>query len=201
MDKDLIGQRLRQLRLERGLKQADVARQLSISPAYLNLIEKGKRAIQFPLLWKALQYFGQDLEAFMGTLGARRPDDALAHMLDDPLAATLNLDEDDIAALKAEPKAATTIAAAAVASSHFTISIRRDRRGTNRSASIDCAFNSARGLNRATERSDRATHASAVTTPAAAPMPSDAHERCNDNLVVPTAPTHHVRSPSIMRLP
>ena len=56
MDKDLIGQRLRQLRLERGLKQADVARQLAISPAYLNLIEKGKRSLQLPLLWKALQF-------------------------------------------------------------------------------------------------------------------------------------------------
>jgi predicted transcriptional regulator/DNA-binding XRE family transcriptional regulator len=111
MDKDLIGQRLRQLRLDRGLKQADVARTLEISPAYLNLIEKGKRTIQFPLLWKALQYFGQELEAFMGTLGEKRPDDALAKMLDDPLAQTLDLDPDDIAALKAEPKAATTIAA------------------------------------------------------------------------------------------
>ncbi len=111
MDKDLIGQRLRQLRLDRGLKQSDVAKTLEISPAYLNLIEKGKRTVQFPLLWKALQYFGQELEAFMGTLGEKRPDDALAKMLDDPLAQTLDLDPDDIAALKAEPKAATTIAA------------------------------------------------------------------------------------------
>ena len=111
MDKDLIGQRLRQLRLERGLKQADVARQLAISPAYLNLIEKGKRSVQFPLLWKALQFYGQELEAFMGSLGEQRPDDALAKLLDDPLAATLDLSEDDISALEAEPKAATTIAA------------------------------------------------------------------------------------------
>jgi hypothetical protein len=111
MDNNLIGQRLRQLRLERALRQADVARHLAISPAYLNLIEKGKRTIQFPLLWKALQYYEQDLEQFMGSLGEKRPDDALAKMLDDPLAKTLDLDEQDIAALKAEPKAATTIAA------------------------------------------------------------------------------------------
>jgi hypothetical protein len=111
MDNNLIGQRLRQLRLDRGLRQADVARHLTISPAYLNLIEKGKRTIQFPLLWKALQYFEQDLEQFMSSLGEKRPDDALAKMLDDPLAKTLDLDEQDIAALKAEPKAATTIAA------------------------------------------------------------------------------------------
>src|SRR5689334_7306047 len=111
MDNVLIGQRLRQLRLDRGLRQSDIAKQLGVSPAYLNLIEKGKRTIQFPLLWKALQLFEQDLESFMGTLGEKRPDDALAKLLDDPLGRTLDLDEDDVARLQAEPKAATTIAA------------------------------------------------------------------------------------------
>src|SRR5688500_7375473 len=111
MDNLLIGQRLRQLRLDRGLRQSDVAKQIGVSPAYLNLIEKGKRTIQFPLLWKALELLGKDLESFMGSLGERRPDDALAKLLDDPLAATLELDESDVARLQAEPKAATTIAA------------------------------------------------------------------------------------------
>ena len=74
MDSSAIGQRLRQLRLERGGRQAEVAKQLGISPAYLNLIEKGKRSVQFPLLWKALELFGQDLEGFMASLGERRPD-------------------------------------------------------------------------------------------------------------------------------
>src|SRR5262245_41861416 len=111
MNNAAIGQRLRQLRLERGVRQVDVAKSLGISPAYLNLIEKGKRTIQFPFLWKALQYFEQDLEQFMGSLGERRPDDALAKLPDDPLARTLDLDEDDVAKLQAEPKAATTIAA------------------------------------------------------------------------------------------
>src|SRR5215813_577012 len=111
MDNVLIGQRLRRLRMDRGLRQSDVARQLGVSPAYLNLIEKGKRTVQFPLLWKALEVFGQDLEAFMGSLGEKRPDDALAKLIDDPLAKTLDLDEEDVAVLAAEPKAATTIAA------------------------------------------------------------------------------------------
>lgn len=111
MDNVLIGQRLRQLRLDRALRQADVAKQLSISPAYLNLIEKGKRTIQFPLLWKALQLFEQDLETFMASLGEKRPDDALAKLLDDPLAKSLDLDEDDVARLEAEPKAVATITA------------------------------------------------------------------------------------------
>jgi predicted transcriptional regulator/DNA-binding XRE family transcriptional regulator len=111
MDNLLIGQRIRQLRLDRGLRQSDVAKQIGVSPAYLNLIEKGKRTIQFPLLWKALELLGQDLESFMSALGERRPDDALAKLLDDPLAMTLGLDEADLARLQSEPKAATTIAA------------------------------------------------------------------------------------------
>ena len=36
-----MGQRLRELRLRRGLQQSEVARRLKISPAYLSLIEKG----------------------------------------------------------------------------------------------------------------------------------------------------------------
>ncbi|HKA89548.1 MAG TPA: short-chain fatty acyl-CoA regulator family protein [Haliangiales bacterium] len=111
MDNVLIGQRLRRLRMDKSFRQSDIAKQLGISPAYLNLIEKGKRTIQFPLLWKALEIFGQDLESFMGALGERRPDDALAKLIDDPLAQTLDLDEEDVARLQAEPKAATTIAA------------------------------------------------------------------------------------------
>ncbi|MBI4510217.1 MAG: helix-turn-helix transcriptional regulator, partial [Deltaproteobacteria bacterium] len=111
MNNVLVGQRLRQLRVDRALRQSDVAKQLGISPAYLNLIEKGKRTIQFPLLWKALQLFDQDLETFMGALGESRPDDALAKLLDDPLAKTLDLEQEDVQRLQAEPKAATTIAA------------------------------------------------------------------------------------------
>lgn len=106
-----IGGRIRQLRMDRGLRQVDLAKMAAISPAYLNLIEKGKRAINFPLLWKLLQALEQDLEQFMASLGERRPDDALAKLLDDPLAKTLDLDDEDVARLEAEPKAAATIAA------------------------------------------------------------------------------------------
>lgn len=111
MDNALIGQRIRNLRMERQLRQGDVAKQLGISPAYLNLIEKGKRTVQVPLLWKVLQLFEQDVDSFMREVGDARPHDGLAKLLDDPLARTLDLDEDDIALLQAEPKAATTIVA------------------------------------------------------------------------------------------
>jgi predicted transcriptional regulator/transcriptional regulator with XRE-family HTH domain len=111
MDSSTIGQRLRQLRLARDLSQADLARQLTISPAYLNLLEKGRRTMQFPLLLRALELLGADLEQFMAEASGARPEDALAHLLDDPLADTLALDEADLARMRSEPRVATTIAA------------------------------------------------------------------------------------------
>jgi XRE family transcriptional regulator, fatty acid utilization regulator len=106
-----VGRRLRELRLERGLAQADVARKLGVSAAYVNLIEKGKRAVQLPLLWKALELYGVELEPFMASLGEARVEDSLARLLDEPLVRSLNISEEDLHALSAEPKAATTITA------------------------------------------------------------------------------------------
>ena len=106
-----VGHRLRALRLSKNIKQADAARELGVSPAYLNLIEKGKRVTPFPLLWKALRFFQVDPEAFMGELGEGRVDEALAKLLDEPLLKTLNLDPDSLQSLSAEPKLAGTVAA------------------------------------------------------------------------------------------
>jgi predicted transcriptional regulator/transcriptional regulator with XRE-family HTH domain len=106
-----IGRRLRELRIERGLQQADVARKLGVSAAYMNLIEKGKRAVQLPLLWKALEFYGVELEPFMASLGEARLEDSLAKLLDEPLLRSLQITEEDLQSLSAEPKAATTITA------------------------------------------------------------------------------------------
>jgi predicted transcriptional regulator/transcriptional regulator with XRE-family HTH domain len=106
-----MGQRLRELRLERGLQQGEVARRLSVSPAYLSLIEKGKRAVQLPLLFTALEIYGVPMEEFMVSLGEPRVDEGLARLLDEPLLKTLNLSRDDLSTLGAEPKVATTITA------------------------------------------------------------------------------------------
>src|SRR5258708_29986723 len=86
-----IGRRLRELRLERGLQQADAARQLGISPAYLNLIEKRKRTVQLPLLWRALSLFEVEAEPFMASLGERRGQEGLARLLDEPLLKSLDI--------------------------------------------------------------------------------------------------------------
>lgn len=106
-----MGRRLRELRLERGLQQGEVARRLGVSAAYLSLIEKGKRNVQLPLLLSALEIYGVGMEEFMASLGEARVDDGLARLLDEPLLRTLNLSRTDLAALGAEPKVATTVAA------------------------------------------------------------------------------------------
>lgn len=104
-----IGRRLRELRLERGLQQADVARHLGVSPAYLNLIEKGKRAMQLPLLWKALALFQVEMETFMAQLGERRAPDALAKLLDEPLLRSLGITDEDLADFSGEPRRTATL--------------------------------------------------------------------------------------------
>jgi XRE family transcriptional regulator, fatty acid utilization regulator len=106
-----IGLKLRTLRLSRNVKQSDAARDLGVSPAYLNLIEKGKRMMPFPLLWKALRYLEQDPEQFMSTLGEGRVDEALAKLLDEPLLKSLDIDSESLQHLSAEPKLAGTVAA------------------------------------------------------------------------------------------
>jgi predicted transcriptional regulator/DNA-binding XRE family transcriptional regulator len=105
-----IGTRLRALRLERNLAQSDVAKRLGVSPAYLNLIEKGRRAAQLPLVWKALEIFGVEVEPFMASLGETRVDEGLAKLLEEPLLKTLDVEERDLQAMSAEPKIASTIA-------------------------------------------------------------------------------------------
>src|SRR4051812_49295201 len=106
-----VGLRLRGLRLQRNIKQTDAARELGVSPAYLNLIEKGKRVTPFPLLWKALRFFEQDPEQFMASLGEGRVDEALAKLLDEPLLKSLDIDPESLQHLSAEPKLAGTVAA------------------------------------------------------------------------------------------
>ncbi len=106
-----VGHRLRALPLSKNIKHSDAARELWVSPAYLNLIEKGKRMTPFPLLWKALRFFNIDPEEFMSQLGEGRVDQALAKLPDEPLLKTLDLDQESRQSLSAEPTLAGTVAA------------------------------------------------------------------------------------------
>ncbi|MEM9195785.1 MAG: helix-turn-helix domain-containing protein, partial [Myxococcota bacterium] len=105
----LMGQRLRALRLEKGIQQGEAARRLSISPAYLSLMESGRRAIHLPLLIKMLGLYGITMESFMASVGETRVDDGLAELVSDPLLRSLSLSETDLSSLSA--KAVTTITA------------------------------------------------------------------------------------------
>ncbi len=104
-----VGQRLRELRLDRAESQADFARRLGISASYLNLIEKGRRTVQLPLLWKALELLRVEPEPFLDGLGEKPVEQSLALLLDEPLLRSLNLDRDDVATISAEPMAVTTV--------------------------------------------------------------------------------------------
>jgi XRE family transcriptional regulator, fatty acid utilization regulator len=60
----LAGSRLRHLREDRGLNQAELARQLEISPSYLNQIERDRRPLTVAVLLKLAESFGVDPEFF-----------------------------------------------------------------------------------------------------------------------------------------
>ena len=60
----MLGHKVRRLRRESGLSQAQMAEQLAISPSYLNLIEHNQRPVTVALLLKLGQNFGIDLQRF-----------------------------------------------------------------------------------------------------------------------------------------
>ena len=72
-----FGEKLRQLRAEKGINQAELAKILDVSPAYLSALEHGKKgAPSFLLVQKAIQYFGliwDDAEEFLQTARHSRP--------------------------------------------------------------------------------------------------------------------------------
>jgi predicted transcriptional regulator/DNA-binding XRE family transcriptional regulator len=60
----MLGHKVRRLRRDYNLTQAQMADQLGISPSYLNLIEHNQRPVTVPLLLKLGQTFDVDLQAF-----------------------------------------------------------------------------------------------------------------------------------------
>jgi hypothetical protein len=106
-----VGHRLRALQPSKNIRQADAAKEPGVNPAYLNLIEKGKRVTPFRPFGKALRYFEVNPESFLSRLGEGRVDQALAELLDEPLFISLNLGQDALHSLSAESKLAGTVAA------------------------------------------------------------------------------------------
>ncbi|MFJ6293746.1 short-chain fatty acyl-CoA regulator family protein [Streptomyces griseoviridis] len=60
MTKTYAGARLRRLREERGISQAELARVLAISPSYLNQMEHDSRPLTVPVLLRLTEAFGVD---------------------------------------------------------------------------------------------------------------------------------------------
>src|SRR5262249_4359439 len=56
-------------------------------------------------------FFGIEMEAFMASLGERRPTDAVAKLLDEPLLRSLGITSEDIADFSGEPKRTATLVA------------------------------------------------------------------------------------------
>src|SRR3954466_748070 len=61
-----LGAKVRQLRRREGLTQQQLSDRLSVSPAYLNLIENNRRPLPAHLLIQLAQTFKLDLATFSG---------------------------------------------------------------------------------------------------------------------------------------
>jgi transcriptional regulator with XRE-family HTH domain len=69
-----IGSRLRKLRKERGLTQAELARQIGIQQSDLSRMEQGEYRVSLDNLFKMLAVFDLELADFFGT--HQKPSDA-----------------------------------------------------------------------------------------------------------------------------
>ena len=82
--KILAGPRLKRLRRDLGLTQARMAEELTVSPSYLNLMERNQRPITVPVLARLTDVYGIDPREFMED-GAEAAVEGLEQLLADPL--------------------------------------------------------------------------------------------------------------------
>lgn len=95
------GARVRRLRLSQGLTQAGLAERLSISPAYLNLLENGRRRLTPDLLIRLARMFDLDLQDFAPEDDARLVHD-LEEVFAEPMFEPTPVSRDDIEAVVVE---------------------------------------------------------------------------------------------------
>ncbi|MBI1205671.1 MAG: ImmA/IrrE family metallo-endopeptidase [Azospirillum sp.] len=96
MDKKaMLGAKVRRLRRDHGLTQAQMAATLGISPSYLNLIEHNQRPVTVPLLLKLGHAFSVDLQSF-GEDEDSRLVASLKEVFADPLFASGDLKNQDL---------------------------------------------------------------------------------------------------------
>ena len=82
--KAMLGHKIRRLRRQRELTQAETAERLGISPSYLNLLENNQRQVTVDLLLRIGEAFDVDLQSFAEDEGARLIG-GLAEVFGDPL--------------------------------------------------------------------------------------------------------------------
>ncbi|PWL18288.1 hypothetical protein DKP76_04080 [Falsochrobactrum shanghaiense] len=95
-----IGIRIRRRRLETGLSQAGLAKEVGISPTYLNLIENNKRAIGGKLLLRIGERLQLNLAELSGAYEARSIQ-VIEELLADPLMKGIAMDQNAIRELVA----------------------------------------------------------------------------------------------------
>ena len=65
MTKTLIGPQLRQIRQRSGHTQAEMAKRLGISPAYVNLLENNQRSLSVSVLLGLAEHYGVDMKSLV----------------------------------------------------------------------------------------------------------------------------------------
>ncbi len=107
----VLGHKVRRIRRQRGLSQVVLARQLEISPSYLNLIEHNQRPLTTALMVKVAERFDVDLQTFAEQDEARLIAD-LEEITGDPILEDYALVREDFVDLVgAAPEAARAVIA------------------------------------------------------------------------------------------
>jgi predicted transcriptional regulator/transcriptional regulator with XRE-family HTH domain len=98
-NKLFLGHRLRRLRRDRALSQTDMAASLSISPSYLNHLERNQRPVTAALLLKLADIYEIDVRSFASGGGTRTGPDELAEIFSDALLGDLGVPRYELAEL------------------------------------------------------------------------------------------------------
>ena len=87
-----LGHRLRRLRRDHQMSQTDMALSLTISPSYLNHLERNQRPVTAALLLKLAEQYEVDVRSFAANGGsAKTGPDALAEIFSDALLSDLGV--------------------------------------------------------------------------------------------------------------
>ncbi|HUF55506.1 MAG TPA: short-chain fatty acyl-CoA regulator family protein [Thermohalobaculum sp.] len=108
--KAMMGHKVRRLRRDNGLAQAQLAEMLGISPSYLNLIEHNHRPLTVALLLKLGQAFDVDLQSFAEDEETRTLA-GLKEVFADPVFGDAELGRQDLRDLAMSPAVAQAVIA------------------------------------------------------------------------------------------